>query len=50
MKRAFLTAAVLCLSGMAQADEKLVYPIQGIRAIRGVRGRKGRFCRPDGGD
>jgi intracellular sulfur oxidation DsrE/DsrF family protein len=27
MKRAFLTAAVLCLSGMAQADEKLVYPI-----------------------
>jgi intracellular sulfur oxidation DsrE/DsrF family protein len=27
MKRAFLTAAVLCLSGMAQADETLVYPI-----------------------
>jgi intracellular sulfur oxidation DsrE/DsrF family protein len=27
MKRAFLTVAVLCLSGMAQADETLVYPI-----------------------
>ena len=27
MKRAFLMAAVLCLSAMAQADEKLVYPI-----------------------
>jgi intracellular sulfur oxidation DsrE/DsrF family protein len=27
MKRTFLTATVLCLSGMAQAEEKLVYPI-----------------------
>jgi intracellular sulfur oxidation DsrE/DsrF family protein len=27
MKRAFLTAAVLCVSGMAQADETLLYPI-----------------------
>src|SRR3954447_11347827 len=27
MKRAFLTAAVLCLCGVARADEKLVYPI-----------------------
>ncbi len=27
MKQAFLTAAVLCLGGVAHADEKLVYPI-----------------------
>src|SRR4051812_7456674 len=27
MKRAFLAAAVLCMGGVARADEKLVYPI-----------------------
>jgi intracellular sulfur oxidation DsrE/DsrF family protein len=27
MKRAFVTATLLCLSGIAQADDKLVYPI-----------------------
>jgi intracellular sulfur oxidation DsrE/DsrF family protein len=27
MKRAFLTTAVLCLSGMVKADDRLIYPI-----------------------